>query len=368
MRGAALRLPAWDNAAGREKGEAAMTNFAGIDLGKRKSQIKVITSERKVVEELKIENDPKAFERIFKKYKGDIEVACEASSNAFWVADLLAPMVRKVHVGHTSKIRWIAAARIKTDKIDAGILAELLRVDLFPEIWIPPKRIRELRELVRGLIRMRRNSLRCRNQVHGLLCRHGVCYKRSEMSGSKLGALVEEAKLATPARVAAQSILRVEAAIQKEAKDLQAAIGKELKGEPEILKQVALLESIPGVGFFSAVLLVLELWDISRFRDEAHLASYIGFVPSTHQTGQTMYHGKMTRQGNVLVRWILVQDTWAAIQSNGFFAARFEYYRSKKGGARAVVPVARALLNTIFQVWTLKKTYSEIYEKKALVG
>lgn len=345
-----------------------MTNFAGIDLGKRKSQIKVITSERKVAEELKIENDAKAFVRIFKKYKGDIEVACEASSNAFWVADVLAPIVRKVHVGHTSKIRWIAEARIKTDKIDAGILAELLRADLFPEICIPPKRIRELRELVRGLIRLKRNAARCRNQVHGLLCRHGVSYKRSEMSGAALGELVNEAALATPARLAAQSILRVEEAILKEAKHLQAAIKEELKGEPEILKLAGLLESIPGVGFFSTVLLVLELWDISRFRDEAHLASYIGFVPSTHQTGQTMYQGKMTRQGNVLVRWIIVQDAWAAVRSNGFFAARYEYYRAKKGGHRAIVPVARALLKTIFQVWTLKKTHSEIYEKKALVG
>jgi transposase len=345
-----------------------MTHFAGIDLGKRKSQIKVITSERKVVEELKIENDAKSFVRVFKKYKGDIEVACEASSNAFWVADVLAPIVRKVHVGHTSKIRWIAEARIKTDKIDAGILAELLRADLFPEICIPPKRIRELRELARGLIRMRRNSTRSRNQVHGLLCRHGVSYKRSEMSGAALGELVNETELATPARLAAQSILRVEEAILKEAKLLQAAIKEELKGEPEVLKQVGLLESIPGVGFFSAVLLVLELWDIGRFRDESHLAGYIGFVPSTHQTGQTMYQGKMTRQGNVLVRWIIVQDAWAAVNSNGFFAARYAYYRAKKGGHRAIVPVARALLNTIFQVWTLKKTYFEIYEKKASVG
>lgn len=345
-----------------------MDYFAGIDLGKRKSQIKVITSERKVVEELKIENDPKNFERIFKKYKGNIEVACEASSNAFWVADVLAPLVRKVHVGHTSKIRLIAEARIKTDKLDAGILAELLRADLFPKIWIPPKRIRELRELVRGLIRMRRSAVRCRNQVHGLLGRHGVFYKHSEMSGSKLGALVEEAELPLPARLAARSVLRVEDAIQKEAKEIQAAIRTELNREPELLRTVSLLESIPGVGFFSAVLFVLELWDISRFRDEAHLASYIGFVPSTHQTGQTMYHGKMTKQGNVLVRWVLVQDAWTAVRTNGFFAARHEYYRAKKSAGRAIVPVARALLKTIFQVWSLRKEYSELYEKKALVG
>jgi transposase len=143
---------------------------------------------------------------------------------------------------------------------------------------------------------------------------------------------------------------------------------RELHQEKELLRTICLLESIPGVGFFSAVLLVLELWDISRFRDEAHLASYIGFVPSTHQTGQTMYHGKMTKQGNVLVRWVLVQDAWNAVGTNGFFAARYEYYRSKKGAGRAIVPVTRALLKTIVQVWSLRKEYSELYEKKALVG
>lgn len=343
--------------------------YAGIDLGKRKSQIKVITADRKVVLSMKIENDRTTFLRIFEKYKGDVDVVCEASSNAFWLVDLLEPVVRSIQVGHTSKIRWIAEARIKTDKLDAGILAELRRADLFPAICVPPKRIRDLRELVRGLIRMRRQAARCRNQVHGLLGRYGIVYKRSVMNGSKLGDLVREADLPTPARIAAESILRVEQAMQKELQHLEAAIQKELKGEPNLRRQVELLESIPGVGFFSALLFVVELWDITRFQDGAHLASYVGFVPSTHHTGQTLWHGRMTRQGNVLVRWALVQDAWAAvIHKHSFFRRRYEHYKARKGGARAIVPVARALLDTIHRVWTEGKTYEEIYGKKVLVG
>jgi hypothetical protein len=92
----------------QERGDAAMTKyFAGIDLGKRKSHIKIITQERKVMEDLKISKDHEAFRRIFRKYKGDIEAACEASSNAFWVVDTLTPLVSKIHVGDTKKIRWI---------------------------------------------------------------------------------------------------------------------------------------------------------------------------------------------------------------------------------------------------------------------
>lgn len=345
-----------------------MEFFAGIDLGKRKSHIRVIGTDREVYEDLKIENDPKTFARIFRKYGKDVTVGCEASSNAFWVWDTLSPLVRKCCVGHTSKIRWIAEARIKTDKIDAGILAELIRADLFPCISIPPKRIRELRELVRGLVRMRRQSTRFRNQVHAVLGRHGVAYKRSETEGKKLGELVRSATLASPARVAAETFLAVGATVLEQAKVLQAEIRKELKEEAGIQEQIKLLESIPGVGFFSAALMVLELWDPTRFRDGKHLASYIGFVPGTHQTGETMWHGRMTRTGNKLVRWVIVQDAWVASHTHWYFGRLYERHRKRKGSTRAIVPVARALLNTILRVWTEKKSYDELFKAKTLVG
>lgn len=345
-----------------------MRFFAGVDLGKRRSQIRVISSDKERVEELKIANDPKEFRRVFQKYGKDIEVACEATSNAFWVADTLEPLVRKVHVGDTKKIRWIAEARIKTDKIDAGILAELLRADLFPSISIPPRRIRDLRELVRGLVRMRRQITRSRNQVHGLLGRQGIPYERAKVLGPKLGDLVREAPLSDPARLAAESLLRVQEVALKEEKVLEKAIRDELKGEPELARQVELLETIPGVGLFSATAFVLELWDVGRFRDDDHLASYIGLIPSTHQTGETMWNGRMTRQGNVLVRWVLVQDAWAAVRTHWFFGRLYERYKLKKGKARAIVPVARKLLNTIYRVWSEGKSYEEVYGKKALVG
>lgn len=345
-----------------------MTFYAGLDLGKRKSHLRVITSERKVVEDVKLENDPKVLARIFRRYHGDIEVGCEASSNAFWVADTLAPLARKVLVGHATKIRWIAEARIKTDKIDAGILAELVRVDLFPSIAIPPRRIRDLRELVRGLVRMRRQGARLRNQLHALLGRQGVAYQRSEARGGKMAEVVGQAELPSPARVVAEAILRVQMGLGEEEKRLQAEIRKELKEEPQIQEQVRLLETIPGVGFFSAVLMVVELWDIERFRDEKHLASYIGFVPGTHQTGETLWQGRMTKQGNTLVRWVLVQDAWMAVKNHWFYGQLYERHKKKKGGSRAIVPVARALLKTIYRVWKEKKGYEELYGKKELVG
>lgn len=246
--------------------------YGGIDLGKRKSHIKVITAVRKVVEDLKIENDPKEFARIFRKYKGKIVVGCEATSNAFWVADVLEPLVEKVRVGHTSKIRWIAEARIKTDSIDAGILAELVRVDLFPSVGIQPRRIRDLRELVRGLVRIRRQATRCRNQVHSLLGRQGVAYQRADVGGSKLEEVVNGADLCGPARPAAGAYLRAEKVLKEEEKRLQGEMKKELAGEPKIQEQVARLATIPGVGCFSAALLrtIHRVWSEKKSYEEVY--------------------------------------------------------------------------------------------------
>lgn len=345
-----------------------MRLYAGVDLGKRKSHIKVITESREVLEDLKIDNDPKDFARVFRKYGRDVEVACEATTNAFWVFDTLEPLVKKVRIGDTKKIRWIAEAKIKTDRIDAGILAELLRADLFPTIAIPPKRIRELRELVRGLVRMRRLSVRLRNQTHGLLTRQGIKYSREEGARGKLGDLVGEVGLAEAPRKAAEAILRVESQTLVECKALEKQLKQELTTEPEIAKRIALLESIPGVGFFSAALLVTELWDISRFEESRKLASYIGFVPSTYQTGETRWSGRMTKQGNSLARWILVQDAWRAAVTHWYFGRLYERYRARLGKGRAIVPVARALLKTIHRVWSTGKPYNELYEEKNLVG
>ena len=345
-----------------------MTYFAGLDLGKRQSHVVVMTPDRKVVEDLPIDNEPDTIRRIFRKYKGDIEVACEASSNSFWVADTLESLVKKVHVGDTKKIRWIAEARIKTDRIDAGILAELLRADLFPSISIPPKRVRELRELARGMVRMRRQATRARNQVHALLGRHGVFYKRQESSGEKLADVVRGGNLAKAPALAAESLLRIEQAALLEARGLQRAVLKELRDEPKVREKLKLLQTIPGVGFQSALLFVTELWDVRRFASPGKLASYIGLVPSTHQSGDTQYNGRMTKQGNTFLRWILIQDAWAAARNSPHFGRLYERNRLRLGRNRGIVPVARALLATIWMVWSEGKGYEELHRLKSWVG
>lgn len=133
-------------------------------------------------------------------------------------------------------------------------------------------------------------------------------------------------------------------------------------------EKLKLLQTIPGVGFQSALLFVLELWDVRRFADPGRLASYIGLIPSTHQSGESSYLGRMTKQGNVFLRWILIQNAWAAARNSVFFGRLYERHRLRLGRTRGIVPVARAVLATIWQVWTEGKSYEELSRLKSWVG
>lgn len=184
---------------------------------------------------------------------------------------------------------------------------------------------------MRGLVRRERLDTRLRNQIHGILGRQGATYLCKEAAGSRLADVIAEAGLADAPWKAAEAFLRAEQAAQAEANALNKEVRRELSAEPVLGKHIELLATIPGVGFFSAALFVTELWDLSRFEEARKLASYIGFEPSTYQTGGTCFNGRMTKQGNSLLRGILVQDAWRAAMTNGFFGRLFERYRARLG-------------------------------------
>ena len=115
-----------------------MVYYAGIDLGKRKSRVKVITGKTKIVDDLKIDNDPKEFARISRKNKGEIIAGCRCDLQRFLGGRYAGAISPEVSGGTHGQDPLDREAKIKTDELDAGILAELVRADLFPSIAIPP--------------------------------------------------------------------------------------------------------------------------------------------------------------------------------------------------------------------------------------
>jgi transposase len=192
------------------------------------------------------------------------------------------------------------------------------------ESYVPPKLTRQERRITRH----RASLVKIRTIVNSdLFGKAGVEFLRSV-------ALDEESRFELDQYLV---ILRV--------------IDHKLDESKELIENLAnencyakLLVSIPGVSYYSALLIASEIADISRFTTAKHLCSYAGLVPSTHQTGNIRRHGSITKQGSKWLRWILVQSATKAIQSNKFLSRFYSRIAKKKGHQVAIVAVARKLL------------------------
>ena len=337
----------------------------GVDLGKRQSQWAVIDESWKVLVERKLRNRREIVQRFLRALPDKVgQVGCETCINTYWLVEVLEEIGITVTVGHALHLRLIAEARIKTDKIDARVIGELLRVGFFPKVTLPPKEIREVRELLRGRIKLARNVSQAKNRIHGLLTRAGVDYEAKEIRGVGVEAWLAGLDLTEPQRFMADTFLKTWKELEGHVERTEAELVKRVRLVGPWVSVVERLQSVPGIGLFSALLLFLELWDMDRFPSPKKLASYVGMVPGVHQTGQTLRGGALTKQGNVYVRWVLIQCAWAAVRWDASYRGMFEYYAKRKVRTRAIIPVARQILTDVYHVWKGGITYEELIQKK----
>ena len=203
-----------------------------------------------------------------------------------------------------------------------------------------------------------------KNRLHGVMTRAGVDYTTADLFGLGADVWLDSLGLAPAPKVLAQTYLAAMRDLVLRVKVLDQEIRQQVRPVEPWASVVQRLATTPGIGEYSAMLLVLELWDISRFPDAKHLASYVGLVPSVHQTGQTRRGGPITKQGNRYVRWILVQDAWVAIRNCPRYRGMHEHYARRQGRTRAIIPIARQLLTDVYEMWRQGITYEELTQHK----
>src|SRR5262249_18920654 len=204
----------------------------------------------------------------------------------------------ELHLAHPRQTKAIAAARVKTDAVDARALAHLLRADLLPEAYVAPRGLRELRELLRHQIGLSRLRTALKNRVHALLARQGIQRGRAELFGPRGRRFLAELALPEPTRRRLESLLALIADFDRELtavkRDLQACA----KDDP----RVRVLTRIPGVGSFIALLVIAEVGDVGRFPSARHVASFAGLTPRVRNAGERIRLGPISHQGSPHLR------------------------------------------------------------------
>ncbi len=319
--------------------------YVGVDLHRRTSRIVALDEGGKVSFQGTVASERCAVTEALDRIGRPAEVVFEATWGWGWLADLLEELDVPAHMAHPLQTRAITAARVKNDAVDARTLAHLLRTNLLPESWIAPPDVREARRLVRmrvGLVRMR---TRVKQQVHALLGEHGVRLEGSDSFGVKGWKELVALPLPEISRQRLDACLRLITAIDGEI--LQAE--RELRQHFGDDDRVARLRAIPGIGFFTAVAVLVEIGDVGRFGSAAQLCSWAGLTPREHSSAQHIRRGHISKQGSRWLRWILVEAASTGKAGKGEDLRQLQERIAKRRGKMiARVAVARRLLTLCY--------------------
>ena len=275
------------------------------------------------------------------------KVVVEASTSGLRVYDYLDANDADVVMAHPLKLKAIASAKVKTDKIDSEVLANLLRADFIPEAYVPLREIRDLRGLVRHRTAVVKMQTSAKNRIHSILTLEGIDYSFSDLFGKGGRKMLETVELRKYNRVAVNNYLDILDNMGLKIKEVSGLIDEEVDNA-ENSDAKLLASEIKGFGKYTALLCTAEIGDVNRFPHYKKLSSYAGLVPSTSSSGGKTQHGKITKQGAKLLRWALVQAAWRVIKYDDNLRDFYNRMKKKKGSSKAITATARKLLKKIY--------------------
>lgn len=328
--------------------------YAGADVDKETTYLTVMDEAGKVLEQRRVVNGPAAMRSALGGYQEPIKAVLEASYAWGPLYDSLEEMGIEVLLAHPAKVKAIAEARIKTDKIDSVTLAHLLRADLIPEAHAPCAEVRAVKRVLRQRMFQVRFQTALKNRIHALLSQHELERpKVSDLFGDRGRQWL--AKVELPGLD--DSVLRADL-------ELLSAVQESIAGSNRMVEQLAegdqvvqWLDSLPGIGQFLAVLIRYEVDEMKRFRTAAKFASYTGLVPSTYASGRRVVHGRLTKQGNKWLRWGFVEAVSGAVRTSPWLRRYKERITVRRGTKAARTATARKLAELAHAVWTEGRYY-----------
>ena len=287
--------------------------FIGIDFHKRYSVFHVLDAEGHDLAKGRIDHScPSSFVELVKRWKRP-RVVFEATMNWHWLFEILeqAMPASDVLLANPHKTRIIAEAQVKTDKIDARILAQLLRADLVCAVHIASKHARDRKEVLRQRCFFVRQRTMLRNRIHRLLgAQHDLVVPEvADLFGKKGLAYLEALTLPAPSGLLLKQQLEMLRSLSVRIKEDEAALATMMASTAE-MDSVA---SLPGMGPVLAAVVVSEIDDIRRFPSAQKLTGYAGLCPKVSSSGGKTHHGKLMHQCNKWLRWAFVEAAWVSI-------------------------------------------------------
>jgi len=332
----------------------------GCDYHPSVQQIAFVDTETGECGEQRLSHSDGEAEKSYRDQKlkgGRVRVGMEATGHARWFERLLAELNFELWIGDPAQIRTQRVRKQKTDRQDAQLLRRLLTEERFPRVWVPSPENRDLRQLLWHRHRLVQMRTRIMNQLQAVAMNEGI--RRKSGLWSKSGRTQLESLLLAPwATRRRQDLLELVDRLDASIKPLSSAIEQEAKQRPEALR----LMTHPGVGPITALGFVLIIGSPERFRCGKQVGSYVGLIPCEDSSAGYQQLGHISKQGNALLRFLLVEAAQAAVRCNAEWHRQFLHLAMRRERRIAKVALARKLAVHLYWMWRKGCDYQKTVE------
>jgi len=295
-------------------------------------------------------------EKFYRALAGQkVRVGMEASGHARWFERLVGELQFELGIGDAAEIRTKRVRKQKTDRQDAQLILRLLLEDRFPRIWVPSWENRDLRQLLWHRHRMVQARTRIMNQLQAVALNEGLCCKK-RLWRERGRQQLESFRLAPWASRRRRDLLELMDRLNPTIAELSQAIEQEVEKCPAAQR----LATHPGVGPLTALAFVLIIGRAERFQCGKQVASYLGLVPLEESSGNRRRLGHITKQGNALLRFLLVEAAQVSVRSIPEWRNKYFHLMMRRGRKIAKVAMARRLAVQMFWMWRKGWDYEQV--------
>ena len=323
----------------------------GVDFHSRFQQVAMVDTESGELIERRLEHGNGEAKKFYAELQGPVRVGMEATGYAQWFERMLARLGHELWVGDAAAIRAAMVRKQKTDSRDALHILDLMLQNRFPQIWIPSPEERDVRQLLRHRHKMVCLRTSVRNQLQALAIGQGV-YRRRKLWGAGGRTELEALSLDPWASRRRQELLDLLDQLDPSLAELDRAVGK----EAEQCRPARCLMEQPGVGPVTALMFVLTIGPVERFRRSKQVVSYLGLNPRESSSGGRQRLGAISKQGNSMARFLLVEAAQTASRYDEELRRDYQRLKFRRGTAVAKVAIARKLAVRLY--WKLRKRNS----------
>lgn len=336
----------------------------GCDFHTRYQQIAMAEdSTGELLAERRLDHESGEAEAFYRSLPKPIRVGIEATGPIHWFERLLAELGHELWIGDSAQIRASEVRKQKTDERDAALILDLLLAKRFPRIWVPTPAERDLRQLLWHRHKMVRMRTMLGNQLHFLAMSQGLCRKKklfTKKGRGELGLL----RLGPWASRRREELLHLLDELEPRIAELDRAVLEEAKRREDAVR----LMTHPGIGPNTALAFVLAIGPVARFPRSKKIASYLGLNPSEESSGGRRRLGAISKQGNTMVRWLLIETVHHAVRQDLELRQDYQRLKFRRGHAVAKVAIARKLAVRMYWMLRSGAAYAQLVRRQGSPG